>query len=192
MPNDLICQYFAVDQRLPIRKLSSSYYNTYNRALVPHNMVTTDITIDRVEFSDITAPYVPVFSTVCCFETFCLQFRLQPQIFLVSRPKVCQTFSMTPHRKRAYFDTRWRCRKDKADSCLAATVCCCTEEGTSHTRHRRCCADTRRRDVRRSSRTLCRAGCTSICTTTTTIIITIIIMVDVYAIKMITHQSIIH
>ena len=56
MPNDFISQYIAIDQRLVIRKL---YYHSIKiHATVPYDMATTDTTIDRVEFNDVTAPYV--------------------------------------------------------------------------------------------------------------------------------------
>ena len=50
-----MCQCIAVDQRL----VTHHYYLPITtHTTVPYNTVTTDTTIDRVEFSDITAPYV--------------------------------------------------------------------------------------------------------------------------------------
>ena len=52
-----VSQYIAVCQRLAINKLLSSDYKLHSA--VPYNLATIDTTIDRVEFCDVTAPYVP-------------------------------------------------------------------------------------------------------------------------------------
>ena len=49
-----ICQYISVDQRLAIRKRTPSLLSSDYSALQHGN----GIVIDRVEFSDIAAPYV--------------------------------------------------------------------------------------------------------------------------------------
>jgi len=48
-----IFKYITFGQHLAICKLLSSDYNVYN---LPHNMVT----IDGVEFSDVTAPHIKI------------------------------------------------------------------------------------------------------------------------------------